>query len=131
MNERYKCSVCGWTPAANEPDYEWEHCPNCLSSIHNEDEMGFECGGVLEPISIWVKPNGQWEIIQRCRACGEMKNSPMSEDDSPIKILAVASRPLSSPPFPVERMEELTKIMGGRGDVGGYYLEQRKQEAKI
>ena len=86
---------------------------------------------VLEPISIWVKPNGQWEIIQRCRACGEMKNSPMSEDDSPIKILAVASRPLSSPPFPVERMEELTKIMGGRGDVGGYYLEQRKQEAKI
>lgn len=121
MKERYKCFVCGWTPAENEPDNEWEHCPNCLSSIHNETEQGLTCGGILEAVSIWVKPCGEWEVIQRCNACGEMKSSPMSEDDSPIKILAVASKPLSSPPFPVEKMEELTKIMGGSGDVGGYY----------
>ena len=126
MKNQYKCPVCGWTPAADEPNNEWEHCPNCLSSIHVEDEMGFECGGVLEPVSIWVKPCGEWEIIQRCRDCGEMKNSQMSEDDSPLKILAVASKPLAFPPFPLERIEELTKIMGGCGDVGGYYHEQRK-----
>ena len=54
------------------------------------------------------------------------KNSQMSEDDSPLKILAVASKPLAFPPFPLERIEELTKIMGGCGDVGGYYHEQRK-----
>ena len=89
MKKQYKCPVCGWTPAADEPNNEWEHCPNCLSSIHVEDEMGFECGGVLEPVSIWVKP-------------------------------------LAFPPFPLERIEELTKIMGGCGDVGGYYHEQRK-----
>ena len=69
---------------------------------------------------------GAWEIIQRGRDCGEMKNSQMSEDDSPLKILAVASKPLAFPPFPLERIEELTKIMGGCGDVGGYYHEQRK-----
>lgn len=80
MKKQYKCPVCGWTPAADEPNNEWEHCPNCLSSIHVEDEMGFECGGVLEPVSIWVKP-------------------------------------LAFPPFPLERIEELTKIMGGCGDV--------------
>lgn len=126
MGEKYKCPVCDWTPSTNEPNNNWEHCPNCLSSIHDEDEMGFECGGMLEAFSIWVKPNGKWEIIQRCSLCGEMKTTPMSEDDSPIKVLSIASKPLSSPPFPIERMEELTKIMGGRGNVGGYYNEQRK-----
>lgn len=75
MKKQYKCPVCGWTPAADEPNNEWEHCPNCLSSIHVENEMGFECGGVLEPVSIWVKPCGEWEIIQRCRDCGEMKTA--------------------------------------------------------
>ena len=61
-----------------------------------------------------------------CRLCGEMTSDPMSEDDSPVKILSIASKPLSEPPFPVERLEELTRMMGGRGDVGGYYHEQRK-----
>ena len=127
MNEiKYRCPVCGWTPSENEPNKDWEHCPNCLSSIHFEDEEGIECGGTLDPVSIWVKPNGEWEIIQRCSWCGEMKTTPLSEDDSPIKILSIASIPLSSPPFPIEKIEELTKIMGGCGDVGGYYNEQRK-----
>lgn len=126
MTERYKCPICGWTPAENEPDNDWNHCPCCLSSIHEVDEDGFECGGTLEPISIWVKPSGEWEIIQRCKICGELKSSPFSEDDSPLKALTIASKTLSSPPFPIEKIEQLTKIMGGRGDVGGYYLEQRK-----
>lgn len=120
---KYKCPVCDWTPAENEPNYDWEHCPNCLASIHIESEEGFECGGKFEPISIWVKSNGEWEIIQRCSWCGELRTSPFSAEDSPIKALSIASLPLSSPPFPIEKMEELTKIMGGRGDVGGYYHE--------
>lgn len=126
MKKRYRCPVCRWTPAEHEPDGEWEHCPCCLSAIHEVDEDGFECGGTLEPISIWVKPSGEWEIIQRCRVCGALKSSPLSEDDSPIKALTVAAKALAQPPFPIEKLEELTKIMGGRGDVGGYYLEQRK-----
>lgn len=126
MKTRYHCPVCGWTPAAHEPDNDWAHCPCCLSAIHEEDEDGFVCGGTLEPVSIWVKPSGAWEIIQRCRRCGELRSSPFSEDDSPIKALTVAARPLSAPPFPIEKLEELTALMGGRGDVGGYYLEQRK-----
>ena len=73
-----------------------------------------------------MKSDREWEIIQRCSLCGEMVSDPMSEDDSPVKVLSIASKPLSEPPFPVERMEELTKMMGGRGDLGGYYYEQRK-----
>ena len=73
-----------------------------------------------------MKTDKEWEIIQRCSLCQEMTSDPMSADDSPVKVLSIASKPLSEPPFPVEKMEELTKIMGGRGDIGGYYHEQRK-----
>lgn len=125
-NQIYKCPVCGWSPSESELNNDWEHCPNCLSSIHLEDEEGFECGGTLEPISIWVKLDATWDIIQRCRLCGELNITQMSEDDSPLKVLSIASSALSAPPFPIEKMEELTKAMGGQGDVGGYYCEQRK-----
>ncbi|HIR96848.1 MAG TPA: RNHCP domain-containing protein [Candidatus Merdisoma faecalis] len=121
----YRCPVCGWQDGAEE-DRLRTHCPNCLSGLHGEREDGLECGGVLEPVGIWVKSDKEWEIIQRCRLCGEMTSDPMSAEDNPVKILSIASKPLSEPPFPVERMEELTRMMGGRGDMGGYYHEQRK-----
>lgn len=130
MNERtgtrYVCRCCGWTPSEKEPDGDWEHCPNCLSAVHETDGNGDACGGFLRPISIWVKPDDGWEIILRCEACGEIVSSPMSEDDSPIKLLSLAGKPLSAPPFPIEKMEEMTALTGGRGDVGGYYDEQGK-----
>ena len=121
----YRCPVCGWQDGADE-DRLRTHCPNCLSGLHGEREDGLECGGVLEPVGIWVKSDKEWEIIQRCRLCGEMTSDPMSAEDNPVKILSIASKPLSEPPFPVEKMEELTRMMGGRGDMGGYYHEQRK-----
>lgn len=124
--EAYKCPICGWLPQRGEKGRRWTHCPNCLSGIHEENGEGLECGGTLEPVGVWVKSDREWEIIQRCSLCGEMVSDPMSEDDSPVKVLSIASKPLSEPPFPVERMEELTRMMGGRGDLGGYYYEQRK-----
>lgn len=126
LKKKYHCHFCDWTPSENEPDGDWEHCPNCLASIHQTDEEGYECGGTLLPVSIWVKPDDSWEIIQRCSLCGELTSTLMSEDDSPIKLLSLASKPLSFPPFPIEKMEEMTAMMGGQGDVGGYYDEQRE-----
>lgn len=122
-HKRYRCPVCGWTPSATEPVGGWAHCPSCLAGIHEEDEDGFPCGGALLPISVWVKPNDSWEIIQRCRVCGALSSSPVSEDDSPVKLLSLASEPLAAPPFPIEKMAEMTDMVGGRGDVGGYYDE--------
>lgn len=81
----------------------------------------------MEPVGIWVKTDDEWEIILRCRLCGEMRAVPVTEDDSPIKVLSIASKPLSSPPFPIERIEELTKRMGGQGEIRrGDIHEQRK-----
>ena len=104
------CPNCGrtvWT----------DHCPDCLSGIHMEDEEGIECGGVMEPVGVWVKTDGKWEIIQRCQLCGEMSTTKMTSNDNYMKIWSIASKPLASPPFPIEKTEELTKIMGGSGSI--------------
>lgn len=111
------CPSCGWTSPADINTEESEHCPNCLSSTHKEDTEGYECGGILEAVGIWVKSDDEWYIIQRCSLCGEMRLAPVTEQDSRIKILSIASKPLSSPPFPVDRLEKLTKMMGGRGKI--------------
>ena len=150
----FRCPNCGWTPSAGRKDSErpmnkeyqecptdpgpeeiLTHCPNCLAGIHGRNfadrsggtsEEEEECGGILEPVGIWVRGESEWEIIQRCSFCGEMTTTPLSHKDNLIKVLSVASKPLSSPPFPIERLEELTKIMGGRGEIGGDSNEQRK-----
>ncbi len=101
--ECYKCPVCGWEPPETAAGGSWDHCPNCLSGTHGP------CGGILEPIG--------------CRLCGEIESAPLAAHDNPIKVLSIASKPLSSPPFPIEKMEELTKRMGGQGSIGGYENE--------
>lgn len=38
-------------------------------------------------------------------------------DDNPMKLMAIAMKPLCEPPFPLERIEELTALMGGEGTI--------------
>lgn len=116
MDEKqFRCKACGW-----EGDGPRTHCPRCLCGIHTEaDEDGYECEGTLEPVSVWVKPDDRWDIILRCRRCGEMVTEPKAPDDDPIKVLSIASRPLAMPPFPIEKMGTLMKLMGGQGQTGG------------
>ena len=124
--QQEKCLYCGWTSDMDGRKGEWEHCPNCLASIHTERADGIECGGILEAVGVWVKGDDKWEIVQRCQFCGEMKTTRVTEYDNRIKLLSIAAKPLSSPPFPIEKMEELTRIMGGQGKIGGRHNEQRK-----
>ena len=54
------------------------HCPYCLSSQHLDNEPGDRaaaCGGVMKPISVWVRKNGEWAIIHRCRVCGVLSSN--------------------------------------------------------
>ena len=37
----------------------------------------------------------------------------VAADDSPMKLMSIAMKPLCLPPFPLERIEELTELMGG------------------
>ena len=82
------------------------HCPNCLTSLHLDNEPGdraADCGGQMEPVAVWVRKGGEWAIIHRCRLCGKLASNRSA-------MLA-----LCTPPFPLERIEEMTALMGGEG----------------
>ena len=117
----YTCTFCGWTAPEDDPETERDHCPNCLSGYHAKGAEDYECGGELEAISLWVQSKTEGEIIQRCSFCGELCTCRIRPDDNPIKLMSVAMKPLANPPFPIERLEELTGLMGGQGDVSGYH----------
>ena len=120
-NEVFTCRVCGRTvvPAGAGSDHR-NHCPNCLTSLHVDNEPGdrqSECGGIMDAIALWVRKNGECAVIHRCRRCGALSSNRTAADDNPMKIMSIALKPLCEPPFPVERIEELTRLMGGEGSV--------------
>ena len=71
----------------------------------------------MDPVAVWVKKNGEWAIIHRCRQCGKMSANLIAADDSPMKLMAIALKPLTAPPFPIERIQEMTRMMGGDGEL--------------
>ena len=94
------------------------HCPNCLTSFHVDEEPGdraADCGGRMEPVAVWVKRGGEWAIIHRCVRCGKLSANRVAADDNPMKLMSIAMEPLSQPPFPLERIEAMTRLMGGDG----------------
>ena len=96
------------------------HCPNCLTSLHVDVKPGdrsAECGGHMEPIAVWVKKNGEWAIIHRCKQCGKINANLIAADDNPMKLMSIAMKPLTEPHFPIERIEEMTRMMGGDGEI--------------
>lgn len=38
-------------------------------------------------------------------------------DDNPMKLMSIAMKPLTEPPFPLERIREMTALMGGEGSM--------------
>lgn len=118
-SDTFTCKVC------NRPVFPHgagsghrNHCPNCLASLHVDEEPGDRasgCGGIMEPVGVWVRKNGEWAVIHRCRRCGKLSSNRVAADDNPMKLMSIALKPLTSPPFPLERIEELTVLMGGDG----------------
>lgn len=120
-HETFTCRNCGREviPEGAGTDHR-NHCPNCLCSVHLDIEPGdrtADCGGLMEPVAVWVRKNGEWAIIHRCRICGHMSSNRVAADDNPMKLMSIALKPLANPPFPVEKLEELTALMGGEGSL--------------
>lgn len=115
----FTCKVCGREVVPEGAGSEHRnHCPNCLSSLHLDIEPGdrqADCGGIMDPVGVWVRKNGEWAIIHRCRRCGQLSSNRVAADDNPMKLMSIAMKPLTSPPFPLERIEEMTALMGGDG----------------
>ena len=86
--------------------------------------------GTIAPIvyaaSIWtmnqatgwliaVRKHGEWAVIHRCRICGKLSSNRIAADDNPMKLMSLAMKPVVLPPFPLEKVEEMTRLMGGEG----------------
>ena len=118
-NDTFTCKVCGrvCTPQNAGSDH-CNHCPNCLSSLHVDEEPGdraSDCGGIMEPVAVWVRKGGEWAIIHRCKRCGKLSSNRVAADDNPMKLMSIAMKPLCAPPFPLDYIEEMTALMGGDG----------------
>ena len=110
-NESFTCRCCGRLVTPGEAGTSHRnHCPCCLHSVHLDIEPGdreADCGGLMEPVAVWVRKGGEWAIVHRCRICGALSSNRVAADDNPVKLMSIAMKPISSPPFPIERMEEL------------------------
>ena len=119
--DSFTCRVCGRpVVSAGAGSGHRNHCPNCLSSLHVDIEPGdraSDCGSLMGPDAVWVRKNGEWAIIHRCRRCGKLSSNRVAADDNPMKLMSIAMKPLCEPPFPLERIEEMTELMAGDGTI--------------
>ena len=75
----FTCKSCGRliSPLGAGTNHR-NHCPNCLCSLHLDDEPGdrsANCGGIMEAIAVWVKKGGEWSIIHKCKICGVLNHN--------------------------------------------------------
>lgn len=115
----FTCRVCGQTVLPQECGGQHRnHCPHCLSSVHLDNLPGdraAHCEGVMDPVSIWVRSGGEWAIIHRCRRCGAFHSNRVAADDSPLKLMQLAVRPLACPPFPLEYLAGMSQTFPPQG----------------
>jgi len=92
--EDFVCEHCGTAVTGN--GYT-NHCPHCLWSKHVDVHPGdraAECGGMMEPVSVFSK-SGEYVITHRCTKCGyEMNNSASAEDNVDALVEIARNTPL-------------------------------------
>lgn len=90
------------------------HCPYCLYSVHLDNKPGdrsSECHGRMEPIGVWVRKNGEWAVIHRCKICGKISSNRIAADDNPMKLMALALRPFGSSTISQSSIKNMTFSM--------------------
>ena len=112
--DTFVCAVCGKTVSyEGAGSLHRNHCPHCLSSVHLDNVPGdraANCGGIMDAIGVWVRKDGEWAVIHRCRSCGHLSSNRIAADDNPVKLLSIALKPLALPPFPLDRVEDMIKM---------------------
>ena len=113
--ESFICRHCGKLVKPEDAGTDHRnHCPYCLYSVHLDNEPGdraADCGGQMEPVSVWVRRDGEWALIHRCSRCGALSSNRIAADDNPALLMSIAVRPLARPPFPLDRLEEMTRML--------------------
>ncbi len=107
-NDNFTCRICGgWIAPEEAGSQHRNHCPQCLSSIHADKKPGDRkslCKGIMDPIGVWVRKDGEWAVIHRCRDCGALSSNRIAADDNPVLLMSIAMKPLATPPFPLSHI---------------------------
>ena len=113
--DSFTCRVCGWPVVSQGAGSgHRNHCPNCLWSIHLDNEPGDResgCRGRMEPIGVWVRKNGEWAILHRCTVCGRISCSRIAADDNPMRLIALAMRPFGSGAISQNHIRQMIRTM--------------------
>ena len=56
-----------------------------------------------------MRKNGELAVIHRCKRCGHLSSNHIAPDDNPVKLISIAMKPVSCPPFPIEHIKELAE----------------------
>ena len=111
MNNCFSCKACGAeVPYDGGATENRNHCPKCLCSLHLDNIPGdraADCGSVMDAVAVWVRKDGEWALIHRCRRCGAFSSNRIAADDSPMKLMSIAVKPLARPPFPIEFLDRM------------------------
>ncbi|MDC7240855.1 MAG: RNHCP domain-containing protein [Spirochaetales bacterium] len=107
--ESFICLSCGKavTPLTTGGMHR-NHCPHCLCSVHVDllpGDRRSSCRGVMAPISLWVREDGECSVLHRCRQCGVIKSNRVAADDSESMLLSIAVTSLNRLPFPVDNLK--------------------------
>ena len=90
-DEAFTCVVCKEEVLPLEYTAR-DHCPNCLCSLHLDDNPGDRlclCHGVMEPILVEKGKKDTLKIIYRCSKCGIIKKNKAALDDNYDLILEI------------------------------------------
>ncbi|NBE56933.1 RNHCP domain-containing protein [Streptomyces boluensis] len=95
----FRCVGCRLDVPASAPGTAHRnHCPNCLTSRHLDHRIPGDraspCHGRMEPLSLSVRPDGEWLIIHQCVSCEKLSANRTAADDNPRALLNLALRPL-------------------------------------
>jgi len=60
----------------------------------------------MEPITVWVREDGEWALVHRCVTCHELDSNRIAGDDNEFVLMSLAARAVAMPPF---RLEALAK----------------------
>lgn len=93
-SDSFTCKVCGRlvvpTGAGSDPTAIIAQTVSAVCIWTLSLEIGKQTAeGIMDPVGVWVRKNGEWAIIHRCRRCGHLSSNRVAADDNPMKLMSL------------------------------------------